>query len=189
MKSTDVTQEEARQLFDYEDGKLIWKLRPKGDFRTVQAWADWNNRYPGKPAGSFGPSGYAMIGVRINGVKRAILLHRAIWSWHYGPAENEIDHKDQDTLNNRIGNLRPATGSQNKAHRRQFIDRTCGFMGVSYEKSRNRWKASISKEGSSVTLGRFKCPTLAAIAYDVAASDHHGEFAMLNVIGARRPVR
>lgn len=181
MKKTDLSQEDARRLFDYVDGFLIWKARPESDFATVGAFKDWNKKFPGSIAGTETDRGYRTIGVRINGQVRRVLAHRVIWAWHYGPSTLEIDHKDHDTRNNRIGNLREATGRQNKANRRKLSPATCSYNGVSFEKDRKKWKVGIRKAGgSTVTVGRFRCPTTAAFAYDRAAREEFGEFAKLN---------
>lgn len=177
MRKTDLSQEDARRYFDYADGELIWRPRPRSDFKTVGAWKDWNNKFPGLPAGSRSPRGYTFL--RVAG--RSLLRHRVIWSWYFGPTADEVDHRDHDTTNDRIENLRAATGSQNKANRRKLKAATSHYNGVSYEADRRRWKAGVRKDqGKTVTIGRFKCPTLAAFAYDKAAAAEFGEFAMLN---------
>lgn len=181
MLKMDFTKEEARKYFDYSDGSLIWKHRERADFKTEKDFLAWNKKYPGSVAGSEGKKGYRLIVARIDGVRRSGLAHRVIWSWHYGPTDNEVDHKDNDNTNNRIENLREATSSQNKANRRQFKVGTSAFYGVSYEASRKKWKAGIRKNsGNTVTLGRFRCPTVAAFAYDREAISEFGEFAKLN---------
>lgn len=180
MRKTDITQELARLLFDYRSGKLIWRDRPSHHFINETEFEKWNKKYPGVEAGAVGPKGYRSIGVTIGGKKLRVLAHRAIWSWHHGPTDLEIDHKDNDNQNNLIENLREATGSQNKANRRAFKEFSSDYNGVSYEAKRRRWKAGIRKDGQSRTIGRFKCPTAAAIAYDREAIAVFGEFAMLN---------
>lgn len=181
MLKMDFTKEEARKYFDYDDGFLRWRPRDRSEFKTEKDFLAWNKKYPGSVAGSIGSKGYRVVVVRIDGVRRTGLAHRVVWSWHHGPTDIEIDHKDNDNTNNRIGNLREATSSQNKVNRRQFRDVASPFNGVSYEASRKRWKAGIRKgSGSTVTIGRFRCPTMAAFAYDREAASEFGEFAKLN---------
>lgn len=111
-----------------------------------------------------------------------------MWSWHFGPAKDEVDHRDNDPRNNAIENLRAATPSENKVNRRARVNVSSPFIGVSFDKSRRRWKAGIRSAGRSKTLGWFKCPTMAAITYDKAAMGEFGEFARLN-FGKQRMMR
>ena len=183
MKKMDMPRDEARRIFNYVDGHLVWNCRDRSDFLKDADWKAWNSKYPGTVAGASLRSGYIVIAVTQQGVKKKYLLHRLIWSWHNGPTDIEIDHRDNDVLNNRIENLREATGSQNKANRRKCRKFSSEFVGVSFEAGRRRWKAGIRLSGrNTVTLGRFKCPTAAAIAYDRAAIKEFGEFAKLNFL-------
>lgn len=91
------------------------------------------------------------------------------------------DHRDGNTLDNRRGNLRPATCAQNCRNRRKASNNTSGYKGVCFRKDRGTWLASIRTGGPKLTkLGTFKTAELAARAYDAAAAQHFGEFAVLN---------
>jgi len=177
---TDLSFDEARRLFTYRDGLIYWKPRRRHDFKSEKDFLAWNRKYPGTTAGAPDKRGYCSFAITLDGVKKRYLVHRVVWSWHNGPAEDEVDHKDNNPSNNLIENLRAATGSQNKANRRTFKVTACSFNGVSYEADRRRWKAGIRTNGVSKTIGRFKCPTLAAVAYDREAYAAFGEFAVLN---------
>lgn len=93
-----------------------------------------------------------------------------------------VDHKDHNGLNNQKNNLRLATKSQQNSYRQKFSNNTSGYKGVVYEKSRNAWKATITKDQKTKFLGRFKTVTGAAKAYNIAALEFFGEFAVLNTI-------
>jgi group I intron endonuclease len=56
------------------------------------------------------------------------------------------------------------------------------FIGVSLYKLRNKWKASIKKDGKLKHLGNFTNEILAAVKYDLAAKKYYGENAKLNFI-------
>ena len=45
-----------------------------------------------------------------------IYYHHAVWAWHHGRFPTQIDHIDGDSLNNRIGNLREVTPSENNCN-------------------------------------------------------------------------
>jgi hypothetical protein len=88
-----------------------------------------------------------------------------------------MDHKDGDTRNNKIGNLREVNRFQNGMNRK--IDKRNKFevAGVYYEKRRQTWRASICVNGSPVSLGTFKMFDDAVAARRAAEDKYQGEFA------------
>ncbi len=94
-----------------------------------------------------------------------------------------VDHIDGNPLNNQRSNLRVCTIAQNNRNRRAILtSSSSGVKGVSFEKKRGKWKASISINGASKTLGRFSKITDAAKAYNDAATFYFNDFAKLNDI-------
>jgi hypothetical protein len=89
----------------------------------------------------------------------------------------QVDHKDRDTLNDRWGNLRPASQSQNMANSAVRSDNRSGFKGVSFNKGRSSWHVHISVKGKRIFLGRFETAEKGHAAYCVAADAFFGEFA------------
>lgn len=124
---------------------------------------------------------YAKRNAIVNGRRTVIRLHRVIMSRILGrellPVE-KVDHKDLDELNNRRDNLRLATTAQNAHNRRAYKNNPTGYKGVS--KHGNHYEAVITVNKKRVYLGSFPTPERAAIAYDIAALEHHGEYAHLN---------
>lgn len=92
------------------------------------------------------------------------------------------DHKDRNRLNCQRSNLRPATDSQNQGNKGIQVNNTTGFKGVTYRAARGRYEAAIGKGETYRFLGHFKCPIKAALAYNTAATELFGEFAVLNEI-------
>lgn len=98
-------------------------------------------------------------------------LHRFIL-----PGFPEIDHKDNDRLNCKKENLRPASRSDNSANTKIRSTNTSGYKGVTWHKGNGSWMASIK----SRTIGYFSSKIEAAVAYDDMARKEFGEFARLN---------
>ena len=92
------------------------------------------------------------------------------------------DHVDRDGLNNQRSNLRLATTSQNHMNRELRSDNTSGFKGVSWHKYNKKWRALIGVNGRVIHLGYFDDMRVAARAYNQAALEHFGDFAVLNPV-------
>lgn len=103
-------------------------------------------------------------------------VHQFVWFYVKGVwPDHDIDHRDTDKLNNRIGNLRRATESQNLANIRSHKDSLTGVKGV--HKKRRKWCAQIMCQGKRINLGVFPTKEEAGDAYRLAAENLFGEFA------------
>lgn len=109
-----------------------------------------------------------------------IYSHRMIYFLHYGETPEFVDHINRNTLDNSISNLRASTKNQNGANRKSSKNSSSKFLGVSWSKVNNQWRASICVEGVDKYLGSFTNEVEASEAYNIAALIHHGEFAALN---------
>ncbi len=94
----------------------------------------------------------------------------------------EIDHKDTNGLNNLEENLRICTRSQNIQNIKLKNRNTSGYKGVWWHKLTNKWTAQITINYKKIYLGLFDDKKDAAISYNTAALQYHGEFAQLNKI-------
>jgi len=81
-----------------------------------------------------------------------------------------------------ITNLRVVTDSQNMSNRASAKNSTSKYLGVCWDKFMNRWRAVIQKDRKNKKLGSFSNEIDAALAYNKAAIELHGEFANLNKI-------
>jgi len=93
----------------------------------------------------------------------------------------QVDHVNGDGLDNRRRNLRACSDTQNHANAlKRRTNMSSRFKGVTFDKSRGKWSAKINPTGKTVNLGRFDTEVKAALAYDVAALQHFGEYARTN---------
>jgi len=105
----------------------------------------------------------------------AIPMHRLILD---PPEGLEVDHINQNGLDNRRSNIRICTRAQNSCNRGPNKRNTTGYKGVTRHKG--KYQAQIGIDGTTLYLSRHDTAREAARAYDAAAQVFHGEFAWLN---------
>jgi hypothetical protein len=109
--------------------------------------------------------------------RRGIYMHREIAAI-LGFAQ--VDHYDNDGLNNQRYNLRQCTAGQNSANRRKSPGLSSQYKGVCQLTNQLKFVAYICVSGQQIRLGTFDDEVEAAHAYDAAATLHFGTFAKLN---------
>ena len=98
----------------------------------------------------------------------------------------QVDHANNDSLDNRRCNLRPATMSQQQVNANKIrSNNTSGQRGV--WRSGNRWDTRIRVRGERICLGTYDTIEEAARVYDRAAIKHHGDRAVLNFPSSDHP--
>ncbi len=118
--------------------------------------------------------GYAARHERIDGKDRTILMHRFLLC---ASSDQLVDHINGNGLDNRRVNIRLCTKADNQRNQRRNNKNTTGYKGVSFDKARGKYSASIQVFGTQIHLGRFSTAEEASMAYEDAARQHHGEFA------------
>jgi hypothetical protein len=160
----DLTAEFVRSVLDYDplSGILTWKTDHAARARK------------GQIAGRAAANGRVSIGInggRYYAYRIAHLIMTGEWP-HAG-----VDHKFGETTDNRWDKLRPATQSENGANSKLRHDSTSGFKGVSWSKSKGRWRAHITHNYKFHHLGYFDTAEEAHEAYKKAAKEIYDEFA------------
>lgn len=105
-----------------------------------------------------------------------VYMHRKILGVSTGA---EVDHRNRNTLDNRRNNLRVCSREGN-ARNKICEKHTSKFKGVSWYKTRNKWRVGICHDRIRHFIGYFTDEITAAKAYDMAAKNYFGEFAYLN---------
>lgn len=98
------------------------------------------------------------------------------------PYDRMVDHISRNRWDNRLSNLRLATGSQNSMNRRGVENKTSRFKGVYWNNRRRQWVARVTFEGNTYHLGTFADETAAALAYNAFIKKHCPVFGYLNPI-------
>lgn len=159
-----------KNILDYnaETGVFTWLNPPNKRIKI------------GSIAGCFvKTTGYWQIG--INGTR--YLAHRLAWYFIHGSfPEGNIDHINQNKLDNRIVNLRISTVSQNACNAPKHRDNRSGYKGVDFDKRKNKYRARIRINNKQIQIGYFATAEEAAKAYDDVVIHYHGEFANGNYI-------
>ena len=169
INEAKVTAHYVRSRFDYNPhtGEFRYKYAPRNQNRIKAGDLAGFDRPKTKGSGA-----YRVI--KINGV--AYKASRIAWLYCYGSwPEGVVDHWDENTLNNRLDNLRVSTKSQNGANRGKTAANTSGFKGVT--KYGNRWRAQITFQQKVMHLGIFDTPEEAHEAYLKKAKELFGRFA------------
>jgi len=94
------------------------------------------------------------LSFRIGG--QLFLAHRLAWLFVYGEFPKEqLDHINHSRADNRIANLREVSNQDNSKNSTMYKNNTSGVVGVTWDKRRGRWKASICIDYKTIHLGRF----------------------------------
>jgi hypothetical protein len=163
-----ITQERLKEVLTYAPDTGVFYWAKKTCAKVVV----------GKEAGCISPRGYRHI--RIDGTLH--LAHRLAWLFSHGsiPDGMQVDHINRDKSDNRISNLRLATNAENARNQDGHRRRASAFKGVFWDKTGKNWGARICVDRTHKYLGGFPTEKQAAAAYDRAAAQFHGEFAVLN---------
>lgn len=134
--------------------------------------------------GSINNRGYHVVGIQHHGKRRYLKVHRLVGQCFIDNPDNRpfVDHIDTNRSNNHASNLRWATPTENQHNRQVTGQGASSYKGVTWDKTRGKWAAKIKVDGHTRNLGRYANEKDAALAYNAAACELHGEFARLNVI-------
>lgn len=159
MARREVTAEIARQLTEYdpESGDLRWRERGPEWFRREKDQKAWNSKHAGELVGCVGVFGGGHKARTASLLGGQYYVHRLIWlivtgEWPHG----EIDHEDQNSLNNRWNNLRDTSHQENLSNCLISKNNSTGVTGVIWRPAQESWVAQIRHQGRCIYLGTHK---------------------------------
>jgi len=185
-------EEEEPVVINLGDNLFTWVSKEDADLASYPWFA--------KEAGRDGiPHYYASARVG-SGRGSTVVLHNMVWERMMEaplPAGFLVDHINGDKLDNRRMNLRLATRSENEANKRKRRSHRkkdgsthtySRYKGVTKQQDGRKkcWRAIISTNANNmgktkqVNLGSYYTEREAAEAYNKAAIEMFGEFALLN---------
>ena len=97
------------------------------------------------------------------------------------------DHANRNGLDNRRLNLRFSSHAQNSQNRKVRAENKLGLKGVRKVTNGSTFQASITVNRKRRFIGSFRSAIDAALAYDAAARNYFGEFAVCNFPSAISP--
>lgn len=163
-----ITADRLRELLSYDPttGEFTWRVRlgPAGPV--------------GSRAGTIYKNGRRYIAID----RKRYFAARLAWLHVHGCwPSRQVDHRNLDRADDRLENLRLATGQLNAANRRVSKNNRLGVKGVGISTLRKRkpqrYRARIRVNDRLIHLGYFDTPEEANDAYAAAARKHFGEFA------------
>lgn len=167
-----ITQAQLRGLLDYDPAS--------GVFTWTGAVGRRRPDLVGMQAGAADERGY--VHVQIAG--RRYFAHRLAWLHVHGVMPAMLDHINGDPSDNRIANLREASKSTNSLNTGISKRNTTGAKGLMRGRGKDgAFYARIVKDGKTIHIGKFPTKDEAAHAYNKAAIQLYGDFAVLNPIG------
>lgn len=167
MVTNIIDREQVLYLFDIdkEAGKFFWKNPPKNHWQLL-----------GTEAGCATPTHsktYWVIKVGGKAFKRGRLMFLVAYGFLPEPT---VDHEDGNSLNDRPGNLREATGTENARNHKHRAKKQNLPMGVRRLAS-GKFQPRIGVNKKQIHLGSFDTPEEAEAVYLTNRKEHFHEFA------------
>lgn len=155
-----VTQERLKELLAYnpETGIFTWRVNRTGTAKASSIAGRVSNR------------GYLQI--KIDG--KLYSAHRLAWLYTHGEfPPDQLDHINRIRADNRISNLRIATGAENSQNYSKRNDNSSGVIGVDWHKQSGKWQARIRLNNCRMSLGLYDTIEEAAAVRAAAKAKYH----------------
>lgn len=121
--------------------------------------------------------GYRTATIKFAGRFHTISRHVLVLFKETGKLFDNVDHINNIPGDDRPENLRGSTVCQNQYNSKLRTDNKSGVKGVSWNRSRGKWRAQIRFEGRNINLGSFDNIEDAKQTVESARARLHKEFA------------
>lgn len=158
-------------------------------------WALVDEAFPVQYKYSYCPPGHRRTGYAFRTVHGDKVenrkLHHDVREWELGrtvPSSEQVDHINNNGLDNRASNLRFVENSlsvHSRPKSRGHRGSPCSsrYKGVYWASDRGKWRAYIMRNRVQTWLGQYDTEEEAARAYNEAATRLYGEYADVNQLG------
>ena len=121
---------------------------------------------------------YYFVNLWKNGKGKSFRIHRLVAIAFLDNPENKknVDHINNDRLDNNVKNLRFASSQENSRNRQLSNRNTSGIKGVHWHKRYKKWHAQIKLNGKKIHIGYFNSLDEAKTARQNKAKNIFGEF-------------
>jgi hypothetical protein len=128
--------------------------------------------------------GYSRVTLYAVKKKKNLKIHRLVGFAFLNNDNNykEIDHINNDKLNNKAENLRWVTREFNNRNRKKWGNTTSRYKGVCFSKRDKKWISNITVNTKLIHLGYFKTENEAGLAYNNYITNNNLEYFILNEI-------
>ena len=152
MAVRDLTQTQLKEMMRYDPatGTFTWvRGRKFGKQVGYKSKVSPPNRVP---------KVYWRENIYVNGKRHQAYLHCLAFLYmtgDYPPRGIDVDHINQNSLDNRWGNLRLATRSQNNYNKAAPPGHASGVVGVTWSSGKGKWCAQIELNGRTRPIGYY----------------------------------
>lgn len=144
----------------------LYEVSSKGGVRSLMHKGKWKRKKELvlKPYSS--KHRYLKVRLYCNGSSRHHYVHRLIAVAFLGPSELTVNHKDGVRTNNILSNLEwLSMGDNNRDGASRMEHTTSRFVGVSWDREKEKWVARIGVGGKHLYLGCYEKERDARSAY------------------------
>lgn len=154
-----------KTIYDYDD----YQVNEFGVVKSLKSWRGSNNR---QLKNQLDNNGYYKVSLSKNGKIKNHLIHHLVWD-HFGDGERngrivQVDHKDEDKLNNHIDNLQLLTPRENVSKGKSKYNNSSKYTGV--YKHGEKWRSKIYNN-KQIHLGLYDTEYEAHLSYQKALSN------------------
>jgi len=157
----------------------IWKSIEGYETYSVSTFGNVRNDKTGRILkGGINGQGRQTVCLYINKIRDTVSFHRLVALAFIPNIESkcEVDHIDNNPLNNSIENLRWVSRSENQMNRQITDINASGVKGVHWCKSKQKWIARVRTNKICYHLGGFNTIEEATIARQTKANEIFGAY-------------